>query len=132
MTDKIIFELVSPERLLLSEEADIVSLPGAEGYMGVMAGHMPLISTLKPGIIDVKGGTNGNTRYFVSAGFAEVNPTKLTVLAEEALPMSELDPSTLDQRIKNASEDIMLAKTDDERARAVEAVDELKMLRAAL
>lgn len=132
MTDKIILELVSPERLLLSEEADMVTLPGAEGYMGVMAGHMPLISTLKPGVIDVKGGTKGDARYFVSAGFVEVNPTKLTVLAEEALPMSELDAATLDQRIKDAGEDVMLAKTDDERARAVEAVDELKMLRAAL
>lgn len=110
----------------------MVTLHGAEGYMGVMAGHMPLISTLKPGILEVKGGTNGDARYFVSAGFAEVNPAKLTVLAEEALPMSELDAATLDQRIKNAGEDVMLAKTDDERARAVEAVDELKMLRAAL
>ena len=130
MTDKISFDLVSPERLLLSTEAEMVTIPGSEGDMGVMAGHMPLISTLRPGVIAVSGGSD--QRFYVLGGFAEVNPGKLTVLADEAVPVAELDAATLDQRIKNADEDVALAKSDGERAKAQESLDYLKGLRAAL
>ena len=130
MTDKISFDLVSPERLLLSTEAEMVTIPGTEGDMGVMAGHMPLISTLRPGVIAVSGGDE--QRFYVMGGFAEVNPGKLTVLAEEAVPVAELDAATLDRRIKNAEEDVALAKSDGERAKAQQALDYLKGLRAAL
>ncbi|HEY0283153.1 MAG TPA: F0F1 ATP synthase subunit epsilon [Rhizomicrobium sp.] len=129
MTDKISFDLVSPERLLLSTEAEMVTIPGSEGDMGVMAGHMPLISTLRPGVITV---SEGDQRFYVLGGFAEVNPGKLTVLAEEAVPVAELDAATLDLRIKNAEEDVALAKSDGERAKAQETLDYLKGLRAAL
>ncbi len=132
MTDKIAFDLVSPERLLLSEEAEMVTVPGTEGDMGVMAGHMPLISTLRPGVIDVKGGTNGDKRFYVIGGFVEISPSKLTVLAEESVPVAEMDPTALDQRIKNTEEDVTLAKNDDERAKAQERLDYLKGVRAAL
>ncbi|HEV2561580.1 MAG TPA: F0F1 ATP synthase subunit epsilon [Rhizomicrobium sp.] len=132
MADKISFDLVSPERLLLSDEAEMVTLPGTEGEFGVLAGHAPVISTLKPGVIDVKGGTGGDARFFVMGGFAEVNPNKLTVLAEEAIPMAEVDAAALDQRIRNTEEDILTAKTETERAKAVESLDSLKILRAAL
>jgi F-type H+-transporting ATPase subunit epsilon len=130
MIDKISFDLVSPERLLLSTEAEMVTIPGTEGDMGVMAGHMPLISTLRPGVIAVSGGSD--QRFYVLGGFAEVNPGKLTVLADEAVPVSELDPAALDQRIKDAEEDVALAKSDGERAKAQETLDYLKGLRAAL
>jgi F-type H+-transporting ATPase subunit epsilon len=129
MTDKISFDLVSPERLLLSTEAEMVTIPGTEGEMGVMAGHMPLIATLRPGIITV---SDGDQRFYVMGGFAEVNPGKLTVLAEEAVPVAELGPAALDQRIKNAEEDIALAKSDVERAKAQEILDYLKGWRAAV
>ncbi len=132
MTDKIAFDLVSPERLLLSEEAEMVTVPGTEGDMGVMAGHMPLISTLRPGVIEVKGGTNGDKRFYVIGGFVEISPSKLTVLAEEAVPVAEMDSATLDQRIKNTEEDVALAKNDAERAKAQETLDYLKGVRAAL
>ncbi|MGC9954393.1 MAG: F0F1 ATP synthase subunit epsilon [Rhizomicrobium sp.] len=132
MTDKISFDLVSPERLLLSTEAEMVTIPGSEGDMGVMAGHMPLISTLRPGVIDVKGGTNGDQRFYVMGGIAEVNPGKLTVLAEEAVAVAELDAAALDQRIKNAEEDVTLAKSDNERTKAQETLDYLRGLRTAL
>jgi len=132
MADKIAFELVSPERLLLSEEADMVTVPGSDGDFGAMAGHAPVVSTLRPGVIDVRGGTQGDVRYFVLGGFAEVNPLKITVLAEEAIPMANVDAAVLDQRIQNAEEDIHIAKTEGERAKAVETVDTLKLLRAAL
>jgi F-type H+-transporting ATPase subunit epsilon len=129
MTDKISFDLVSPERLLLSTVAEMVTIPGTEGEMGVMAGHMPLISTLRPGIITV---SDGDQRFYVMGGFAEVNPGKLTVLAEEAVPVAELDAVALDLRIKNAEEDVALAKSDVERAKAQESLDYLRGMRAAL
>ena len=129
MTDKIAFDLVSPERLLLSTEAEMVTIPGTEGEMGVMAGHMPLISTLRPGVISV---SDGDQRFYVMGGFAEVNSGKLTVLAEEAVPVAELDAAALELRIKNAEEDVGLAKSDGERAKAQEALDYLRGLRAAL
>ncbi|HEY1614859.1 MAG TPA: F0F1 ATP synthase subunit epsilon [Rhizomicrobium sp.] len=132
MTDLIAFDLVSPERLLLSEEAVMVTVPGREGEFGVLAGHMPLITTLKPGIIDVKGGTLGDARFFVLGGFAEANPQKLTILAEEATPLAEVDVAALDQRIKDALEDLALAKTDTERTAVAETLDSLRQLRTAL
>ena len=132
MTDKISFELVSPERLLLSEQAEMVTLPGHEGNFGVLAGHAPVISSLRPGVIDVKGGDQGDARFFVLGGFAEVTPTKLTVLAEDVCPMAEIDAAALDLRIKNAQEDILQAKSDAERAKTVESLDHLQVLRASL
>jgi F-type H+-transporting ATPase subunit epsilon len=132
MPDKISFELVSPERLLLSEMAEMVTVPGREGDFGVLAGHAPVISSLRPGVIDVKGGDAGDARFFVLGGFAEVTPAKLTVLAEDVLPMAEIDMAALDLRIKNAQEDVLQAKTDAERAKAVESLDHLQVLRASL
>jgi F-type H+-transporting ATPase subunit epsilon len=130
MADTIAFDLVSPERLLLSTDAEMVTVPGTDGYMGVMAGHMSLISTLRPGLIDVlKGGKD--TRYFIRGGFAEVNAEKITVLAEEAIPMSEFALETLDQRIRDAEEDLAAAKTDDERHKAAGILDDLRLVRAA-
>ncbi len=131
MSDKIAFDLVSPERLLLSDQAEMVTVPGSEGYMGVMAGHMPVISTLRPGTVNVQGSSNGDVRFFIRGGFAEITSTKITVLAEEAIPMAEVDLALLDQRIKDAEEDVAAAKTDDEKARAAESLDDLKQVRAA-
>ena len=127
---RIAFDVVSPERLLLSVMADMVTVPGAEGYMGVMAGHSPLVSTLRAGMIDVL--VNGkDDRYFIRGGFAEISPTKITVLAEEAIPMTELDLAVLDQRIADAQEDEIAAKTDRDRQAAGQMVDDLKLVRAA-
>ncbi|HEX4157831.1 MAG TPA: F0F1 ATP synthase subunit epsilon [Rhizomicrobium sp.] len=133
MVDKIAFDIVSPERLLVSDEADMVTVPGSEGDFGVLAGHMPLISTLRPGVIDIKGGVaSGDSRFFVLGGFAEVNPTKLTILAEEATPMASIDTTALEQRIRNTEEDLGFAKTEADRARVAEQLDHLRQLRAAL
>jgi F-type H+-transporting ATPase subunit epsilon len=130
MADKIIFDLVSPEKLLLSKAVDMVTVPGTEGYMGVMAGHASLVSTLRAGMIDMLD--NGqDTRFFIRGGFAEISATKITVLAEEAIPMTELDLAMLDQRIVDAQEDEIAAKTDADRARAGQLVDDLKLVRAA-
>ena len=127
---KIAFDLVSPERLLLSAQADMVTVPGTEGYMGVMAGHAPVVTTLRAGMIDVNA--NGkDDRYFIRGGFAEIGPTKITVLAEEAIPMTEMDIAVLDQRISDAQEDELAAETDADRGRAAQMVDDLKLVRAA-
>jgi F-type H+-transporting ATPase subunit epsilon len=130
MAAKIAFDLVSPERLLLSQDADMVTVPGTEGYMGVIAGHAPLVSTLRVGMIDML--VDGvDQRFFIRGGFAEISPTKITVLAEEAIPMSELDIAVLDQRLKDAQEDLIAAKSDEERASCSQMVDDLKLVRAA-
>ena len=132
MVDKIAFDLVSPERLLLSDAADMVTIPGTEGYMGVMAGHSPVISTLRPGTITVQGASAGDARYFIRGGFAEITAGKLTVLAEEAIPLAEVNVAMLDQRIRDTEEDVAAAKSDADKARAIEALDDLRQVRAAL
>jgi len=130
MADKISFDLVSPEKLLLSEEADMVTIPGTEGEMGVMAGHMPLITTLRPGVISVSGGAN--ERFVVLGGFAEVNQSKVTVLAEEAIPAADFTQTVLDSRITQAAEDLNQAKTDAEKSARQSYLDNLQMLRLAV
>ncbi len=132
MAEKIHFDLVSPERMLLSEDVDRVTLPGAEGYFGVLAGHAPVISSLRPGVIEVTGGTTPNLRLFVRGGFAEVDAKKVIVLAEEAIPMADFDVAALDRRLADTEEDLAIAKTDAERARVSEQLDHLRQLRAAL
>lgn len=129
MAEKISFDLVSPEKLLLSGQADMVTVPGTEGYMGVMAGHAATVTTLRAGMIDVSN-DGRDDRYFIRGGFAEINPAKITVLADEAIPMSELDLAVLDQRIADAVDDEIAAKTDSERQRAAQYLDDLKLVRA--
>ena len=109
----------------------MVTVPGSEGYMGVMAGHAPLVSTLRAGMIDMLD--DGRTPAFSSAAaLPRSTPTKITVLAEEAIPMTELDLAVLDQRITDAQDDEIAAKTDAERAtKAAQLVDDLKLVRAA-
>jgi F-type H+-transporting ATPase subunit epsilon len=131
MVDKIAFDLVSPERLLLSENAVMVTIPGSDGYMGVMRGHEPLVTTLRIGMIDVSGGDRGDAKFFIRGGFAEVNAEKVTVLAEEAIPMTEFDIAVLDQRIRDAEEDLIAAKTDSDKAKVNDRLSDLRLLRAA-
>jgi F-type H+-transporting ATPase subunit epsilon len=130
MAAKIAFDLVSPEKLLLSAEADMVTVPGTEGYMGVMAGHAPVVTTLRAGMIDVNA-DGKDDRYFIRGGFAEIGPAKITVLAEEAIPMTEMDLAVLDRRISDAQEDELSADNDADRMRAAQLVDDLNLVRAA-
>src|SRR5258708_4684836 len=96
MAEKVQFELVSPEKLLLSEAVDMVVVPGTEGNFGVLPGHALLISTVRPGVIDVYDGNEVSERIFVSGGFAEVTPERCTVLADEAMPLSSLDAGAIE------------------------------------
>ncbi|HRE59464.1 MAG TPA: F0F1 ATP synthase subunit epsilon [Micropepsaceae bacterium] len=129
MAGKIRFDLVSPEKLLYSAEADMVTVPGREGDFAVLAGHEPFISIIRTGLINVKGGDDGDMRIFVRGGFAEVNAEGLIVLAEEAMPADDLDAAALDARIKDAEEDLADAKDDAARAKAAEALEGLRQMR---
>jgi F-type H+-transporting ATPase subunit epsilon len=130
--NKLHFDLVSPEQMLLSEDVTMVTLPGTEGYFGVLAGHAPVISTLRPGVIEVRGGESGDLRLFVRGGFAEVDASKVVVLAEEAISLDNFDLEALDSRIRDTEEDLAAAQDETARARAAEALDYLRQLRAAL
>jgi F-type H+-transporting ATPase subunit epsilon len=127
------FELVSPERQLMSGEVAAVVVPGTEGNFTVLPMHAPALSTLRPGVLDITGTDGGETRIFVRGGFAEVNPKGLTVLAEQAIPLAELSPEVLAQEVKNAEEDVADAGDDQaKRQRAQERLDHLRQLQAAL
>ena len=126
------FELVSPSRLLFSGEVASVTLPGTEGDMGILPGHAPVLSTLRPGVITVTRDAGEELRIFVRGGFAEVNPSGLTVLAETAIPLSELDATTIAGQVRNAEEDLADAKDDETRRRASENLEHLKALQSAL
>ena len=131
MADRLTFELVSPERLLLSAQVDMVVVPGTEGEFGVLAGHAPLVSTLRPGVISVHD-EKSIQRIFVRGGFAEVTAAGLTVLAEEAIDLATLDAATLSARIKDAEEDVADAKSDIARTSAQAQLDGLRALQGSL
>jgi F-type H+-transporting ATPase subunit epsilon len=115
MADSVEFELVSPERLLLSKSVEMVVVPGSEGDFGVLPRHAPLISTIRPGIIRVYEGGQVIDQIFVAGGFAEVTGTRCTVLAEEALPVADIDRAAVEKGMSDIRDDLQDAKNDDER-----------------
>ncbi|MGA7489239.1 MAG: F0F1 ATP synthase subunit epsilon [Xanthobacteraceae bacterium] len=125
------FDLVSPEKLLFSGEVEQVDLPGSEGDFGVLAGHAPVITTLRPGILVVYGGA-GPMRVVVNGGFAEVGPAGLSVLAELAVPVDEFDVGALAGVIKDTEEDAADATDGWQRDKLAHKLDQLKALQAAL
>ena len=126
------FELVSPDRRVRAATADMVVVPGAEGDFAVLAGHAPLISALRPGTIDIYQGDAVAERFFIGGGFAEVALDSLTVLADEAIPLAELDRERLARDIADAREDVEDAKTDDDRQRAQDKLDRLQHILESL
>ena len=125
------FELVSPQRLLMSEEVGQVVVPGTEGDYAVLVGHAPVLSTLRPGVLEITGGSK-DRRIYVRGGFADTDPESLTVLAEQAIDLEELDTERLAQEIKNVEEDVADAKDADTKAQAQEMLDRLKLLQKTL
>jgi F-type H+-transporting ATPase subunit epsilon len=125
---KLLFELVAPERLLLSEHVDMVVVPGAEGDFGVLPRHAPFLSLVRPGVIGIYEGDRLVRRIFVAGGLAEVNELGLVVLAEEAIPAEDLDPDAARRRLSDTREDLAEAKTDAERERLERAVEIAKAL----
>lgn len=131
MAEKIKFELVSPAKLLISEPVDMVVVPGSEGDFGALALHAPMITTVRPGVIDVHNDGKVGTRIFVAGGFAEVNEERVTVLAEEALPVADITADMVSTRLQEAREAIADAKTDAEKAAANQRMAIASALQAA-
>ena len=112
---KIEFELVAPEKLLVSKAVEMVVVPGTEGDFGVLVGHAPLISSLRNGVIEIHDGGVVTDRIFVAGGFAEVTAERCTVLAVEAIATSELDRARLEDDLGSARERLAAAATDPAR-----------------
>ena len=125
------FDLVSPERLLFSGEVDQVDVPGAEGDFGVLAEHAPFVSVLRPGILTIYNEAE-TRRVMVFGGFAEVSPSGLTILADQALPVEDVDPALIAGAVKDTEED--LADTADDRLRDKlrRRLEQLRGVRSAL
>ena len=132
MAEAFQFDLVSPERLLVSQQVESVVIPGAEGEMTVMARHAPVMTTIKPGLVTVQPADGGQERYVVFGGFADIVPTGCTLLAESAVPVREIDRDDLARRIKDASEDVADARNEEMRTPAEEYLAQLTTLQAAL
>lgn len=131
MADKLRFDLVSPERRLRSGEVHMVVVPGSEGDFGVLAGHAPFMSTIRPGAIQVYADAGAvPERIFIEGGFAEVNEAGLTILAEAATPVADLDAETIARDLADAREDQRDAKTDAERSAAERRVARLEAMQA--
>ena len=125
------FELVAPEKLLFSGEVNQVDVPGSEGDFGVLAGHAPLMTTLRPGIL-VLHGEGGALQVVVNGGFAEVGAAGLTVLADMAVPLEDFEVSRLTDIIERAEEDVAKAEEGATRDKLVRRLDQLKALQATL
>ncbi|MGZ9097282.1 MAG: ATP synthase F1 subunit epsilon [Micavibrio sp.] len=112
------FELVSPERKLISGPAKLVVIPGEEGDFGVLPGHSALVASIRAGVVEITmADSDAVQRVFIAGGFADVSPTNCTVLAEEAVNVNDLNQADLEQTIRNLTEDLTLAKDDLERSR---------------
>ena len=116
------FELVSPERRLLSEPATMAIVPGEEGHFGVLPGHSALVATIKPGVVEIHMAGEVR-RIFIAGGFADVTPTSCTILAEEAINVADLNQEVLEKSLVNLREDLGLAKDDIERARVTKKIN---------
>ena len=128
---KVSFRLVMPEREVLATEADMVVVPGSEGDFGVLHGHAPLISTVRPGVLEVIQDNKVERRFIVVGGFAEVTPQRCTVLADEAMAFEEVTPEQLAERERAAERDLVDAASDAEKAAAAKALSVAKDLRRA-
>ncbi len=118
MADAVQFELVSPERLVLSAAVDMVVVPGAEGDFGVLPGHAPLVSNVRPGVISIYNDRVIEAQVFVAGGFAEVSDSRLTVLTEDAVALDDIDRAGADARLAEARQAVDDAGDDRARAEA--------------
>ena len=128
---KVEFELVSPERLLLSEPVEMVVVPGEEGDFGVLHQHAPFISAVRPGVIKVHNGGKVTEQIFVSGGFAEVTPARCAVLAEQAIAVVDIDRGEAEQQLRDAREDLADAKDEHQRDQAERQIAVAEAMMAA-
>src|ERR1700688_3375754 len=118
-------EFVSPESVLYSGEADQVDLPGAEGDMGILAGHAPLVTALRPGVVTIIAGAT-RLPVVITGGFAEVSPAGLTILTDQAVPRENYDTSILAAEIKDTEEDVADAGDEAQRDKLARRLEQLK------
>jgi F-type H+-transporting ATPase subunit epsilon len=123
MADGVKIEIVSPERLVVSQQAQAVTVPGAEGYFTVMGDHAPLMSVLKPGFITVTDMSNVAHVFYVRGGFADVAPTGLTIVAEEARPVADFDRNEIEALIASGMTALQAATTAAEQDRLQNELD---------
>jgi F-type H+-transporting ATPase subunit epsilon len=112
------FSLVSPEKVLLDQPVSMVVIPGLEGDIGVLPGHAPLLTLLRPGVVTVYEEDKILIKLFVDGGFSEITPEKCTTLVTEGIPLDALDKRALEIEIKNLIEDVADSKTTEERKQA--------------
>ncbi|WP_019960212.1 F0F1 ATP synthase subunit epsilon [Woodsholea maritima] len=131
MGEKLHFDLVAPEKRLFQGEVDMVVAPGSEGDFTVLPDHAPFMSAIRSGAIEIhKDGAVEKT--FIHGGFAEVTPEGLTILAEEAIRLNDIDQAWLDQELKNTKEDVQDAKDDSARNIAQQKLAKLEAMKSAL
>ena len=106
MADKLNFELVSPERMLADETCDMVVMPGEEGDLGILVEHAPIVTLLRPGVVALYQGDNVEKRFFVSGGFAEVNPKGCILLTEEGVALEDVSRDEAERRLDTARRDL--------------------------
>ena len=130
MADRVLFELVTPERLLVSQDVEMVVVPGSEGNFGVLPGHSPLISTIRPGTIDIYENRLVTERFFVAGGIAEVTPEGCTVLADEAMAPDTLDRAAIEAEAQTVEGNLPLLQEQVGRATGAERERLLTELRS--
>ena len=128
MAETFKFELVSPERVLVSADVSEVIVPGSEGEFTVLPRHAPVIAMLRPGIVRTPGMDGRLGEIYVRSAFADVTPDRLTILAEQALPVSEVDRALVAQEIRVAEDDLAEAENAERKRRAQETLDQLRSL----
>jgi F-type H+-transporting ATPase subunit epsilon len=131
MAEKLTFSLVAPTRELFHGEVDQVDVPGTEGDFGVLPRHAPVMAMIRPGALRIVN-DGAVRRVFVNGGFADVNPEGLTVLAEDAVDLADVDAATLDQELKDAKEDLTVARDDHARATVEKRIARIEAMKAAL
>ncbi|NFV78625.1 F0F1 ATP synthase subunit epsilon [Magnetospirillum aberrantis] len=131
MAEKIQFELVSPAKLLVSSAVDMVVVPGTEGDFGALPRHSPVIATVRPGVIDIHDAGKVADRIFVAGGFAEVNEERITVLAEEAIPVADLTAAMVEERLVAAKDALDDARTEAEKVAAEKKIAVANAMKAA-
>jgi F-type H+-transporting ATPase subunit epsilon len=126
------FELVSPEKLLVSEEVSAVVIPATEGEMTVMANHAPVMTTIKPGIVKVTAASGTVTDYVVFGGFADIVPEGCTLLAESAVALTDLNRDDIEKRIEAARKELEHAESYEHRSAIEQFLDELTHLNGTI
>lgn len=134
MTETFQFELVSPEAKLMSEPVAMVVVPGGEGDFGVMAGHAPLVATVRSGIVEIyrESIDNVSERVFIAGGFADVTGDNCTILAEQAINVNDLDKADIESQIADIQNDIKYAEGDAAKRRLQKKLEVLTEMEKAI